>query len=173
MLYNLSQFLRGVVGETRQFPITGDIEPIDGSGKSVPVVGDVELVRTNQGVLARVRAVLSSTEECSRCLKPIANQIEVAFEEIYYPTSDPITGHPLPSPPEPDAYTIDHNHMLDLGEAIREYAVMARPLQPLCREDCAGLCPTCGIDRNTTSCACTQSAADPRWAMLWQVTPQE
>jgi uncharacterized protein len=43
---------------------------------------------------------------------------------------------------------------------------MAVPMKPLCREDCRGLCPTCGEDLNVTACGCAAEAADPRWEAL-------
>jgi uncharacterized protein len=39
-------------------------------------------------------------------------------------------------------------------------------MKPLCREDCQGLCPVCGADKNTGACSCVESSPDPRWAAL-------
>jgi uncharacterized protein len=173
MIYNVSQLLRDPVGASRNYPIDGAIEGVDDTPNSSQVRGDVELIRTNQGILARVHADLATTEECSRCLKPLTSPLSLAFEEVFFPTYDPVTGAELPPPDEPDPFLIDHNHMLDLAPAIREYALAARPMQPLCRDDCAGLCPVCGVDRNVTTCDCAQPPADPRWATLWQLSEQE
>jgi uncharacterized protein len=43
------------------------------------------------------------------------------------------------------------------------------PIAPVCRQDCAGLCPTCGIDRNVATCDCLVAVADPRWDALSQL----
>lgn len=173
MQYNVSQLLRSPVGEMRHYSIEGELDSIDDAWLETAITGTLELVRTNQGILGRVHAALRSLEECSRCLTPLSHPLTVSFEEVFYPTVDPVTGHPLPPPPEPDAFLIDHNHVLDLRQAIREYAVMARPIQPLCREECAGLCPNCGLNRNETPCSCASAPADPRWATLWQLNLQE
>lgn len=173
MQYNVSQFLRGPVGDTRHFPVDGELDGVDDARRWAPVTGSVELVRTNQGILARVVAALSSVEECSRCLATLEQPLTVSFEEVFYPTIDPVSGHPLPPPPEIDPFLIDHNHILDLSDAIREYAVMARPIQPLCRVDCAGLCPRCGANRNEIACSCVETPVDPRWAALGHLHVQE
>jgi uncharacterized protein len=54
---------------------------------------------------------------------------------------------------------------VDLEPLVREHLVLAVPYAPLCREDCKGLCPQCGIDRNTATCAC-EKPGDPRFAAL-------
>jgi uncharacterized protein len=173
MQYNVSQLLRSPVGDTRAYAIEGGLDLVDDSGGERAVGGAVELIRTNQGILVRVVATLSSAEECSRCLAPFEQPLALTFEEVFYPTIDPVSGYPLPPPPEPEAFLIDHNHVLDLSRAIREYALMARPIQPLCREDCAGLCQTCGANRNETPCRCASATIDPRWERLRQLQPQE
>ena len=53
-----------------------------------------------------------------------------------------------------------------LGPMVRELVLMELPPAPLCREDCAGICPTCGADRNQATCDCEQDLGDPRWAGL-------
>ena len=53
-----------------------------------------------------------------------------------------------------------------LNEVLREQFYLALPMKPLCREDCAGLCPRCGTNRNTGSCSCVTEPEDPRLAPL-------
>jgi uncharacterized protein len=71
-------------------------------------------------------------------------------------------------PSDPDAFEL--GDMLDLVPMVRELLLLDAPASPLCGPDCAGLCPTCGIDRNIDSCDCGAEPADPRWAALseWQ-----
>jgi uncharacterized protein len=57
-------------------------------------------------------------------------------------------------------------HEIDLGSFLREVMTLALPLQPLCREDCRGLCPGCGADRNAGSCGCDQQRAKTPFAAL-------
>ncbi|MCS7001465.1 MAG: DUF177 domain-containing protein [Dehalococcoidia bacterium] len=166
MKYNVAQMMKSPVGERRSYPVVGEVVGVDEQAAPIPVSGDVELVRTNHGILAHVVAFLTTTEQCSRCLAELSNAETIEFDEVFFPTIDIITGAPAPKPTEPDPFLIDHNHVLDLAPAIREYAVVARPMQPLCRADCQGLCPSCGADLNVATCACRESAVDPRWAAL-------
>jgi uncharacterized protein len=55
---------------------------------------------------------------------------------------------------------------VDLTDALREAVALAVPLQRICREECRGLCPSCGIDLNRETCDCQQDDSDPRWAGL-------
>jgi uncharacterized protein len=58
------------------------------------------------------------------------------------------------------------DHVLDLAEMLREQFYLALPMQPLCRPDCQGLCPSCGIDRNVETCQCKTEWVDPRLSVL-------
>ncbi|MFQ5473413.1 MAG: DUF177 domain-containing protein [Dehalococcoidia bacterium] len=60
---------------------------------------------------------------------------------------------------------MDEGYRLDLSEGLRQYILTSGPSKPLCRSDCAGLCPECGADLNVTSCSCAKPA-DSRWAAL-------
>jgi uncharacterized protein len=67
-------------------------------------------------------------------------------------------------PGDEDTYVIDDD-FVDLAPMAHDAIFLDLPLAPLCREDCAGLCPYCGIDRNEATCAC-QAPLDARWATL-------
>jgi uncharacterized protein len=57
---------------------------------------------------------------------------------------------------------------IDLTEVVREQLYLALPMKPLCREDCKGLCPVCGVNRNRETCTCQETWVDPRMAALKQ-----
>jgi len=59
--------------------------------------------------------------------------------------------------------------MIDLQPFIYDQVVLAIPMQPLCRPECAGLCPVCGSNRNEVSCTCEVAEIDPRFALLKQL----
>jgi uncharacterized protein len=56
--------------------------------------------------------------------------------------------------------------VVDLGELMREQFFLALPMKPLCQEDCRGLCPVCGINRNRETCTCETTWVDPRMEAL-------
>ena len=62
--------------------------------------------------------------------------------------------------------TMTIDQVLDLSEAVRQYALLALPMKPLCQEDCAGLCPQCGANLNGGSCSCGRDCISSPWAQL-------
>lgn len=168
MQFNVAQLLREPVGSLRFYDLD---QPDVRLGQEFPrqrVSGQVELLRTREGILVRADVDLAAQLECSRCLRSFTLPLHIHFEEEFYPKADVWTGVPLRLPPGADvtAFRIDRQHTLDIEEAIRQYAALALPLQPLCSDACAGLCPQCGIDRNTTTCSCEEPRGDQRWAVL-------
>ena len=57
-------------------------------------------------------------------------------------------------------------HGLELADVVREQVMLWLPMRGLCREDCKGICPTCGVNRNREKCDCVQSFVDSRWDAL-------
>jgi uncharacterized protein len=165
MQINVSQLLKEPIGSTRNYEVSGTVD-ITSNGVGSQVQGEVTLIRTSQGLL--VQGTLQTEVEitCSRCLSLFSYPLILNIEEEFSPVIDVLTGNPLSLPDEPGSFTIDEYHILDLTEAIRQYAVLAIPMKPLCREDCAGLCPICGQNLNLGDCGCQPPEADPRWAKL-------
>lgn len=159
MQVNVAQLLKGDIGSVRDYEVDGVID-VTGDGKSSPVRGEVSLTRTDRSILAK--GVVDSGVEltCSRCLNQFNCPLTLNIEEEYFPTTDIISGASLPSSDEPDHFTIDEHHVLDLTEALRQCALLAIPMKPLCREDCAGLCPNCGRNLNLGPCKCPPQGAD-------------
>ena len=166
MLYNVSQLMREPVGSSRTDQVEADIDIPAGSAHPTSVTGQVDLIRTLNGVLARAGLATTLTEACSRCLQPAAVPLQLAVEEEFIPTVDPITGGRLPEPEESTPFRIDERHHLDLAEAVRQAALLEQPIAPLCRPDCRGLCPNCGADLNAGPCQCPAEPVDDRWAAL-------
>ncbi|MCX7911442.1 MAG: DUF177 domain-containing protein [Dehalococcoidales bacterium] len=165
MLINVSQLLQEPAGSTRDYEIDEDVETISEKSQS-HVAGRCHLLRTQRSILVRCHAETEVVLTCSRCLSQFHRLLTIDFEEEYMPTIDIRTGLPLPPPEDASAFTIDHNHVIDLAEAIRQYSVMALPMKALCHEDCAGLCPRCGQNLNEGRCNCQLEDIDARWAKL-------
>ncbi len=161
MRINVSQQLKSPVGSTRDYDVA---EVVDISGDSM-VEGKVTLVHTDRGILARARLRTTVELTCSRCLSSFSYPLRLNFEEEYFPVTDVVSGVSLALPDEPGIFTIDDHHILDLTEAIRQYALLAIPMKPLCREGCVGLCSNCGRNLNRGPCECPPQA-DPRWSKL-------
>jgi uncharacterized protein len=164
--FNVSQLLRESIGSRRRYVVDEPFAPQDDDPSEVRGTGPVYLLRTDSGILATVALESEASGQCDRCLKSVTYPVHMVIEEEFIPTIDPVTGGALPPPDEPGAFTIDDHHILDLTDAARQAWLLAAPMQTLCREDCAGLCPECGSDRNNGACACEEPAVDARWAAL-------
>lgn len=123
-----------------------------------------ELSITNAEESFLVRGSLKGIAEisCSRCLSPAKIKIEIKIEEevlsIDEIESDDADGLP-------DSYSHDYDS-IDLSPMIEQTLIIDLPAVPLCKNDCAGLCPVCGLDRNLDQCDCELERTDPRWDAL-------
>jgi len=162
MLYNVSSLIQEGIGATRSYEID---EPVALPGGRGHAIGRVELIRTKGCVLVRTNLELSELQTCSRCLKPLEENLRIDFEEEFQSRADPITGEPNEEL-DPDSFIVDEQNQLDLTEAVRQYREVSLEMAPLCRPDCRGLCPQCGSDRNLKACDCDNGAVDSRWEKL-------
>jgi uncharacterized protein len=126
----------------------------------VDLVADVRKDAQKVRLVGRVRTTLEL--ECSRCLEPFQVPVDAAFDLLFLPASAN-TGEGEREVRDDDlgvAYYRDD--VIDLSEVMREQFYLTLPMKPLCREDCLGLCPTCGKNRNREPCSCSQTWTDPR-----------
>ncbi|MBQ1334291.1 MAG: DUF177 domain-containing protein [Clostridia bacterium] len=98
--------------------------------------------------------------ECARCLKEVKGLVSFEFESIV--KVDDESGFMLDS----DAVLISSSNRLDTDELVAGLLVGYIPMKVLCREDCRGLCPTCGHDLNEGDCGCSKKEVDPRLLKL-------
>ena len=164
MEINVSQLLKSAVGTIKEYSVD-DVVDISEAGLESKTRGMVQLVRTNRSILVKGMLRTEVQQVCSRCLKPFVQKLNLKIEEEYFPTLDVVTGVPVQLPDEPDSFTIDEHHILSLVEAVRQYTLLALPMKPLCRKNCAGLCPICGKSMNADKCSCAKEI-DPRWEGL-------
>jgi uncharacterized protein len=103
---------------------------------------------------------------CSRCLETFRIPVDASFDLRYFPQSSN-AGDGEREIEEDDLSTAYYqDDEIDLGQLMREQFYLAMPMKPLCRDDCAGLCPVCGINLNKGGCSCTRQWEDPRFAAL-------
>jgi uncharacterized protein len=153
--FNVATLLQEPVGSRRRARLDGEPLAVPDERWSREVSGDVELLRTVRGVLVRARLHCEPVLECARCLETFFSELELAIDEEFVPPIDLLTGEPIEAEDD-DELRIDELHQLDLSEAVRQYEQTAIPLQPMCRPDCAGLCPQCGRNRNEGACGCAE-----------------
>jgi len=144
-----------------------DDPPLDDADLSLRDGLEVDLTvrRLPSGEIV-VRGSISGVldRECRRCLEPLEIPLEEEVDLLFVPEAGP----------EEEADVEDEGvrefsevaGVLELGEAVRAEAILAAPRFVECREDCEGLCPQCGINRNEQTCDCTRTEPDPRWEKL-------
>ncbi len=104
---------------------------------------------------------------CGRCLDPFALPLDKQMEVFLLPHREGQEEEDEVELSERDMVVgYYRNHRVDLGELVREQLYLAVPLKRLCREDCKGLCPSCGINKNRESCSCPAVPGDLRLASL-------
>jgi uncharacterized protein len=165
MELNVSTLLQESIGSTREYKFDEAVD-ITGDGKEQRVQGDCRLLRTGRGILVNCSMDSEVELTCGRCLTQFRYPVKIRFEEEFLPTLDITSGMPLPQPDDAGAFTIDERHILDLVEPVRQYALMAIPIKPLCKASCAGLCQKCGENLNRGKCDCPPTEIDPRWSEL-------
>lgn len=167
MYFNVSQLMRESSGSERRYSLD-ETYPSDKGAEEVPVRGRVRFLRTNQGVWVSADLDTETRSVCCRCLSPVHQPVRVSFEEEYLPS--PTDGIPTPEDlVYGDSFYIDQGHGLDISEAVSQYTQLSAPMKPLCRGNCAGICPDCGVNRNEASCSCRPEGADPRWGPLLEL----
>ena len=120
-----------------------------------------------EGVLVTGTAIAALDGECARCLEPISDDIEVTFQELFV-----YDDHRDPNPSEEDDETsFLEDDLLDLEPLLRDAVVLALPFQPLCEDDCPGLCAECGARLAGDPEHAHEAAIDPRWTALTQLEP--
>lgn len=148
MLIGVSGLMKSPVGTISTYRIDEALD-LEGAGSCL-LRGDTSVVRTRKGVMVTARFHVRVPTVCSRCLVQFDTSLALDMTEEFIPSS---ATH-VPLVPGEEAFTISEDQELDLGEAMRQYLLLAIPLKPLCHPRCAGLCPGCGGDLNHGACTC-------------------
>lgn len=105
-----------------------------------------------------------ATANCGRCLEPFPLDVAHEFSLVLTPAT-PLTGE-IELAPGDLTQSFYEGTEIDLTPLAYEQIMLALPTRPLCGEECRGLCPQCGINRNSGQCSCVVEAGDPRWSVL-------
>lgn len=133
--YNVAQLLKSPIGATRTYQLDDEINL---EGSPVRVSGEVTFTRIDRGLLVTGLLDTHMNLSCVRCLKDFSFPVSIRLEERFLPTVDVVHGFEVDNSEELDAFFIDEHHILDLSEIIREGAIMATPMKPLCSGECRG-----------------------------------
>jgi uncharacterized protein len=139
--------------------------------EGAPVELDLRLEAVMEGVLVTGAAQAALEGECVRCLEPISDEVEVTLQELF--VYDDEDHHRVGDDTEDDETTRLEGDLLDLEPLLRDAVVLALPFQPLCEDDCPGLCTECGARLADDPDHAHEAAIDPRWAGLQQLQQGE
>jgi DUF177 domain-containing protein len=173
---NVAGLLKETAGAARDYTLDVPPEALAGlleEGRpAAPLRGDLRLMRTPRSIFVRGRLETRLAVECNRCLDELELPLELDVEAEFFPEIDITTGHALPAPDDDLAFSIDHNHELDLHEVVRQNLLLALPMRALCSEACQGLCSQCGHNLNRGPCEHVGQVTDERLASLASLFPR-
>jgi len=146
-------------GQMRQSEVDITLTEVMGDGAmTIPVGGvietDLRLESVHEGILATGEVFTTAVGECSRCLDELKLPVEVDFQELF-----------AYSGTEEDDFTVS-DEQIDLEPVIRDAIVLSLPFQPVCSQDCLGLCPDCGVKLAENPDHAHEQQVDSRWTEL-------
>ena len=135
------------------------------------VQGSAELLANTLGeIRVRGRLKVQMESDCDRCLEPARFPIESDFDLFYRPATPPRHAAVEVEIDEGEAEIAFYERGgIELVDILREYILLSMPMQRTCREDCQGICPMCGQNRNLVNCGCEAKPADDRWSALKKI----
>jgi len=148
----------------------GEIQFADvGLAQATPLEakGSAELLANTLGEI-RIQGRLKVTlrAECDRCLEPAEYPLDSSFDLFYRPAARAAREEEVEIDAGETEIAFYEGDGIELKEVLREFVLLAMPMQRICRDDCRGICPVCGQNRNLVACGCELKAVDDRWAAL-------
>lgn len=118
-----------------------------------------EIFKVDESVLLNGTIKFTFTDDCSRCLTPFDNAVETKFEAVLVKQVD--------ENDESDEIKLKiTDGCVDLEETIKQMIYLSMPMKSLCKKDCKGICPNCGVNLNDEKCKCEDNLTDPRFDKL-------
>jgi uncharacterized protein len=147
--------------ETEEIDLTGEDLELTAS---VKMVAEISKLATKTSLAGTINTSL--TRDCTRCLEPVAGELEFQFETSFVDADHEEPNTDIEVSVEDLDVSLIEDGMVDLADIAREQILLALPIQNFCKEDCRGLCPKCGANLNLIDCKCADDEIDPRWAAL-------
>jgi uncharacterized protein len=104
--------------------------------------------------------------DCDRCLEVTAIALDGDFDLLYQPDVEAEGGQEREISTDDADVGFYSGSGIELVDVIREQILLWLPMHPVCRDDCQGICPVCGQNRNSQPCRCHEEAVDDRWLAL-------
>ena len=147
----------------------GEIRYDEGLRQATPlaVEGSAELLANTLGEI-RIRGHVNvrMRSDCDRCLEPAEFPVDANFDLFYRPAARAEYEEEVEIDEGENEVAFYEGGGIELKDVLREYILLSMPMQRICREDCQGICPICGRNRNLVHCGCEATLVDDRWAAL-------
>lgn len=139
---NVARLLQEPVGASRHIKLQVDWFALDTDMMSRDLAGDLRLTRISDGIMLSGTVEGIAMIECVRCLEIYDQPFKAEIEQVYRPLIDIHSGFVVtesyPEEDDGEVEEIDESHELDLAEPLRQFAILALPMQPVCGPDCPG-----------------------------------
>jgi uncharacterized protein len=133
------------------------VEPLEVRASAELVEGQIRISGSLQTKIELV---------CARCLEPVVEEVSREFDLFYRPMKTIAKDEQLRLKEDDTEIAFFEGEGLFLADVLAEQVLLALPMKVICRSDCRGLCPHCGVNLNSEECRCESHAADPRLAPL-------
>ena len=159
--------LEGGKGDFAHVYNPDELNPIDERVKLIaPATVNGKIRLAGNEVFVNGHVDTRAQVECDRCLKLIELPVSGDFELEYITGSEYESSAAAELTEAEMSVSVFNGNAIDVDEIVKEQILLAVPTRMLCREDCKGICPQCGVDRNMGECNCETKEIDPRWAAL-------
>ena len=129
--------------------------------------GSAELLKNTGGeVRLRGRYTVEFSAPCDRCLVNARYPLDAGFDLFYQPVAAIARDEEIEIDEGEAEIGFYEGGGLELEDVLREQILLALPMQRVCSEDCKGICPVCGKNRNQSACDCNPHTVDDRWGAL-------
>lgn len=137
-------------------------------------LGSAELLANTLGEV-RIRGHLKvrMRADCDRCLEPADFPVDSNFDLFYRPVTEAVREEDVEIDAGESEIAFYEGDGIELKDVLREFVLLAMPMQRVCRQECQGICPVCGQNRNLVRCGCEAKPLDDRWAALKNLQLEE
>ena len=144
------------------------LEPVNSVGLESPFEGNIEvevkLTRAHDQLILDSVVRVNAVFECDRCMTTVSKQLNADYEMVYLQGMEAVENNS-----DNIAYISSETDAIDISNDVRDFAILAVPMKKLCRENCKGLCPSCGKNLNEGECLCTNDDTDIKWKPLMEL----
>ena len=163
--------LEGSKGDFAHVYQPEDLNPVDERVSLIaPAAVNAKVRLSGNQVFVNGHVETRAEVECDRCLKPVELPVNADFTLEYISGSDYESSQVVELTEAEMLVAVFDGEAIDVDEIVKEQVLLTVPTRVLCREDCKGICPECGVDKNTGECNCVTNEIDPRWAALKDLT---